>query len=124
VGSVTPTYRHEETLMSFTVEAADHSRWRRCCLAEFETFADRIRTCNVGKDAHGSEHGEWFYAPDESLPSGHRVIYSGSWGHGVRIGDSVRTRAEIFRGRVTDDLVEFILKLLDWEWRPEFDEKP
>lgn len=109
--------------MSFTVNAFNHAEWQRLGLADFAEFADRINEINVGEDAF-SGYGEWWYAPDEPLPNGDRVIYYGSWGNDNSPGASQYTHASIFNGSDDDEMADFALRVRDLESQPEFDDQP
>ncbi len=109
--------------MSFTICAFNHAEWQRHGLADFGDFAERINEINVGEDAF-SGHGEWWYAPDEPLPSGHRVIYFGSWGNDNSPGASMYTHATLFDVSNPDELADFALRVRELEAQPEFDDQP
>jgi len=66
--------------MPFTICAFNHDEWDRHGLADYGDFAEQTTECNVGEDSF-SGYGEWFFVPDEPLPSGERVVYFGSWGN-------------------------------------------
>jgi hypothetical protein len=108
--------------MSFTLTAFNHAEWTRHGLADFGDFADQIIECNAGEDTFGG-YGEWWYAPDEPLPNGDRVIYSGSWDCDHGPGASSYTHAEIFDGVDPDDMAEHTLRVKHWESQPEFDDQ-
>lgn len=109
--------------MSFTICAFNHAECHRHGLADFGDFAEKITECNVGEDAF-SGYGEWWYAPDEPLPTGERVIYFGSWGNDNSPGASMYTHATIFDGHDSDDMASFALRVRELESQPEFDEQP
>jgi len=100
--------------MPFTICAFSHDEWERHGLANYGDFADQITECNVGEDAF-SGYGEWFFVPDEPLPSGERVVYFGSWGNDNSPGASSYTYAEIF-----DSEAEFQRRMKHWESQPEY----
>ena len=105
--------------MPFTICAFNHAEWERHGLADFGDFADMISECNVGEDAF-SGYGEWFYVPEEPLPSNDRVMYFGSWGNDNSPGASMYTHAEIFDGDDPNDLAEFEKHVEKWERCPEY----
>jgi hypothetical protein len=113
----------QETVMSFTLNAFNHTEWKRLGLADFGDFADQISECNVGEDSF-SGYGEWFFVPDEPLPNGDRVIYFGSWGNDNSPGASMYTNAEIFDGSDPDELAEFTLRVQEWEAKSEYEDQP
>jgi hypothetical protein len=104
--------------MSFTVNAFDHAEWRRLGLAEFTDFADRITEVNGGLD-----YGEWYFVPDEPLPTGERVIYYGSWGSDHSPGASMYTHGTPFDVSSEDELADFAERVRDLESQPEHDEQ-
>lgn len=109
--------------MSITVHAFNHREWVKRGLASFGHFADRITHRNVGKEDDGSSYGEWFYASDEPLPNGDRVIYFGSWGSNHSPGAPTHTHAQIFAASDPDELAEFTLRVQHWQSQPEFDDQ-
>lgn len=109
--------------MGIRITAADQDRWAGCGLAAFDDFADRIAVRNAGTDAAGG-YGDWFYAPPDPLPSGHFVIYTGSWSDGRPPGDPAATHADLFDGADPDQQVEFTLRVRDYEAQPEHDDQP
>jgi hypothetical protein len=109
--------------MSFTVNAFNHTEWQRLGLADFADFAESITEINVGEDSF-SGYGEWFYVPDEPLPTGERVIYYGSWGNDNSPGASMYTHATLFDGNDPDEMADFALRVRELEAQPEFDEQP
>jgi hypothetical protein len=109
--------------MSKTICAFDHKAWADYGLANFEDFADRITECNVGEEGDGGGYGEWFFVPDEPLPSGHRVIYFGSWGNDNSPGASTYTHATLFDVNEPGELAEFTLRVQHLESQPEYDDQ-
>lgn len=109
--------------MSFTINAFNHKEWSSYGLADFGDFAECITEINVGEDAF-SGYGEWFYVPDEPLPTGERAIYFGSWGNDNSPGASSYTYAERYDVSDPDELAEFTLRVQHFEGQPEFDEQP
>ena len=109
--------------MAYSINAFHHDEWQRLGLVDFGDFADRLTECNVGEDSF-SGYGEWFYIPDEPLPTGERVIYWGSWGNDNSPGASLYTRAEIFDVSDPGELAEFTSRVKHWKTQPEFDEQP
>lgn len=59
--------------MPFTICAFNHAEWAEHDLQDYGDFADQISECNVGEDSF-SGYGEWFFVPDEPLPSGYRFL--------------------------------------------------
>jgi len=108
--------------MNFTINAFNHAEWQRHGLADFGDFADQITECNVGEDSF-SGYGEWFFVPEDPLPSGERVIYYGSWGNDNSPGASLYTFAELFDVTDPDELAEFTLRVEFMEGQPEYDEQ-
>jgi hypothetical protein len=104
--------------MSLNVTAFNHHEWERYGLADYEDFADRISECNVGEDA-SSGYGEWFYVPDERLPTNDAVIYFGSWGNDNSPGASSYTHAEIFDMDDRDDAAEYSKRVREWRQQPQ-----
>lgn len=104
--------------MSFTVNAFDHDKWRRLGLSEFADFADLITRRNAGED-----YGEWFYVPDEPLPTGERVIYYGSWASDHSPGASQHTHATLFDVSDPGELADFAERVRDLEAQPEHDDQ-
>lgn len=104
--------------MSFTVNASDPAQWRRLGLAEFAEFEDSITERNVGKD-----YGEWFFVPDEPLPTGERVIYFGSWDSDHGPGASAHTHATLFNMASEEGLADFAERVRDLESQPEQDDQ-
>ena len=109
--------------MSFTVNAFNHADWHRHGLADFGDFGDRITEINVGEDGF-SGYGEWFYVPDEPLPTGERVIYYGSWGNDNSPDASMYTHATLFDVSDPDELADFAQRVRELESQPEYDEQP
>ena len=105
--------------MSKTICAFNHDDWQRYGLAEFGDFADRINEVNVGED-----YGEWYFVPDEPLPTGERVIYYGSWGSDHSPGASMYTHATLFDVTDPDELADFTLRVQHLESQPEHDDQP
>jgi hypothetical protein len=110
--------------MSKTICAFNHDEWRRYGLANFSDFAELINEANVSENGDGTSFGEWWYAPDEPLPSGHRVIYFGSWGNDHSPGASMCTYATLFDGNDPDEMADFALRVRELESQPEFDDQP
>src|SRR5579863_1331539 len=104
--------------MPFTICAFNQAEWDHFGLADFSDFAEMISECNVGEDSF-SGFGEWFFAPDEPLPSGHRVIYFGSWDNDNSPGASTYTHAELFDMADVDDAEAFERRAENWENEPE-----
>jgi hypothetical protein len=100
-----------EDEMSKTICAFNHDDWQRLGLADFGSFADRVSEVNVGDEGDGGGYGEWFFVPDEPLPSGLRVIYYGSWGSDHSPGASQHTYATLFNVSDPDELAEFTLRV-------------
>jgi hypothetical protein len=109
--------------MSFTIKAFNHEEWDSYGLADFAEFSDRITEVNVGEDSF-SGYGEWYYVPGEPLPSGHRVIYFGSWGNDNSPGASLYTHATLFVMNDPDEMADFALRVRELESQPEFDDQP
>ncbi len=109
--------------MSFTINAFNHAEWQRHGLADFGDYAECVIEFNVGEDSF-SGYGEWYFVPDEPLPSGDRVIYFGSWGNDHSPGASTYTHATIFDGDDPEELAEYTVRVRDLETQPEFDEQP
>lgn len=107
--------------MSATICAFDHQGWERRGLACFADFADEISEVNAGEDAF-SGFGEWFFVADESLASGERVIYFGSWGNDHCPGASMYTHAEIFDMADPQEAAKFAQRVSEWEALPEWAE--
>ncbi len=105
--------------MSFTINAFDHHEWHRLGLADFGDFGDQITECNMGEDAF-SGYGEWFFVPDEPLPTGERVVYFGSWGNDNSAGASSYSYAELFDMADERDAAAFAKCVKKWESQPEF----
>lgn len=108
--------------MSFTISAFNHAEWQRHGLDDFSDFAECINEINVGEDAF-SGYGEWFYVPDEPLPSGDRVIYYGSWGNDNSPGASLYTHATLFDVTSEEGLADFAERVRDLEAQPEHDDQ-
>jgi hypothetical protein len=108
--------------MSFTRNAFDHAEWEHHGLANFSEFAEMINECNVGEDCF-SGFGEWFFAPDEPMPNGDRVIYFGSWGNDNSPGASMYTNAEIFDMNNPEDAAVFAERVKHWESQEEYIEE-
>jgi len=108
--------------MGFTISAFNHAEWHRHGLADFGDFSEKISEINVGEDSF-SGYGEWFYVPDEPLPTCERVIYYGSWGNDNSPGASSYTYATLFDVGDPDELAEFTLRVQHLESQPEFDEQ-
>jgi hypothetical protein len=105
--------------MSFTICAFNHTEWAELDLQDYGDFAEQISECNAGEDSF-SGFGEWFFVPDEPLPSGYRVIYFGSWGNDNSPGASMYTHAELFDLADDDDVAEFKRRLKHWQKQPEW----
>lgn len=105
--------------MSYTINAFSHKEWELAGLADYADFSDCITECNMGEDAF-SGYGEWYYIPDEPLPTGERVIYFGSWGNDNSPGASMYTSAELFDGTDPDDMVEFCRRAGELQSQPEY----
>ena len=109
--------------MGYTICASNHAEWFRLGLAEFSEFSECINECNMGEDEF-SGYGEWWYVPDEPLPSGERVIYFGSWGNDNSPGASHYTFATLFAASDPEEMAEFTLRVQNLEAQPEFDDQP
>jgi hypothetical protein len=107
---------HTEKNMPFTINAFNHGEWVQHNLMDYCDFAEQITECNTGEDSF-SGFGEWFFVPDEPLPSGERVVYFGSWGNDNSPGASSYTNAEIFDSTEDD---EFQRRVKHWEGQPEY----
>lgn len=108
--------------MNSTICAFSHQRWEQRGLACFTDFADQISEVNAGEDALGG-FGEWFFVPEEPLPTGERVIYFGSWSSDHCAGASMYTHAEIFDVADPQDAAKFAERVSDWESLPEWTEQ-
>lgn len=105
--------------MSYTINAFNHGEWHRLGLADFGDIADQVTECNVGEDAF-SGYGDWYFVPDEPLPTGERAIYFGSWGNENSPGASSYTYAELFDISDVADAAAFAKRVREWESQPEF----
>lgn len=106
--------------MPFTVNAFNHAEWERHSLQDFGDFSEQVEYVNQQPDFGDCDCGDWFFIPNERLPSGQRVIYFGSFGNDNSPGASVYTHAELFDMEDEDDAAEFERRKQCWESAPEY----
>ena len=84
--------------MPFTVNAFNHAEWERHFLQDFGDFSEQVEYVNQQPDFGDCDCGDWFFIPDEPLPSGQRVIFFGSFGNEAKRRSESEIAADFAEG--------------------------
>ncbi len=97
--------------------AMSQEKWAEYNLASFDEFADRVECCLMGEDRH-DWFGRWYFVPEEPLPNGFRVIYSGLWSGSRAPDDPMNIVAEIYDVSSPEGQDEFAQRVSQWKSLP------
>lgn len=106
--------------MSITVNAFSQSEWEGHSLQDFGDFSEMVEFVNQRPDFGDCDCGDWFFIPDDPLPSGERVIYFGTFANDHSPGASQFMYAEIFDMGDEDDAALFEQRKRHWESASEY----
>lgn len=91
----------------------DYDEWKQRGLPDLVEIYDRLTYCNAVEDGRRFRT-DWYFVPDDPLPSGRRVIYTGGWSGVAKIPTQGRFEAELFDSTVPDDLAEYDRRVRYW----------